>query len=124
MWKQTAPYNNQLKTIIMNEEFYNVLNVYIEEYTQEYVMRIKDIARELLPLDGGGIDLEELEDYLQMQQHMFMEKLEQAVEEVKGEIDSDVKGDEKLKTKVLSRIKNSFREIFEKVVSKLKDILN
>ena len=39
-------------------------------------MRIKDIARELLPVDGGGINLEELDDYLQMQQHLFMEKLE------------------------------------------------
>ena len=65
-----------------NEKFYDRLNAYIDEYTQEYVMRIKDIARELLPVDGGGINLEELDDYLQMQQHLFMEKLEETQEEV------------------------------------------
>jgi hypothetical protein len=107
-----------------NEEFYAELDSYITEYTIEYVEQIKSIAREILSRDeDSDINLEELEDYLQMQEHLFMEKLEIAIKEVKEEIESDESGYEPLKTKILSRIKNTFREIFQKIVSKLKDIV-
>ncbi len=107
-----------------NEKFYDRLNAYIDEYTEEYVHKLKSIAKEILSnQDPSGINLEELEDYLQAQEHIFMEKLEQAIEEVKSEVDEDGASNDKLIEKVLSRIKNSFGRIFEKVVSTLKDIL-
>ena len=106
---------------MQNEKFYDQINAYIENYTEEYVEKLKSIAREILSQEGD-INLEELEDYLQAQEHMFMEKLEQTIAEVKEEME-DSDGSNNLKERVLTRIKKSFSKIFEKVVSTLKDIL-
>lgn len=107
-----------------NEKFYDRLNAYINEYTEEYVHKIKSIAKQILSdQDPNGVNLEKLEDYLQAQEHLFMEKLEEAIEEVKREVEEDGADNDKLIEKVLSRIRNSFSKIFEKVVSTLKDIL-
>jgi len=104
-----------------DKEFYDQLNAYIEEYTEEYIHKLRGIAREILSREESDINLEELEDYLQAQEHMFMERLEQTIKEVQAEIEED--GVPPLKEKVLIRIKNSFSSIFEKVVSSLKDMI-
>lgn len=107
-----------------NEKFYDQLNAYIDEYTEEYVHKLKSIAKEILSQQAdNGINMGELEDYLQAQEHIFMEKLEQAMEEVRVEVEEGDDDTNNLKEKVLSRIRNSFSKIFEKVVSTLKDIL-
>ena len=104
-----------------NEELYDQLDGYIKELTQEYITKLKFLAKEIIGDGTGTINLEELEDYLQAQQHIFMERLERTIQEIREDVDSD--GDIDIQENALMRIKKSFSQIFEKVVSTLKDIL-
>ena len=104
-----------------NEELYDQLDGYIKELTQEYITKLKFLAKEIIGHGTGTINLEELEDYLQAQQHIFMERLERTIEEIKESVDTN--GDIDVQENALMRIKKSFSQIFEKVVSTLKDML-
>ena len=104
-----------------NEELYDQLDGYIKELTQEYITKLKFLAKEIIGDGTGTINLEELGDYLQAQQHIFMERLERTIHEIKESVDSD--GDVDVQENALMRIKKSFSQIFEKVVSTLKDML-
>jgi len=104
-----------------NEELYDQLDGYIKELTEEYITKLKFLAKEIIGDGTGTINLEELEDYLQAQQHIFMERLERTIEEIREDVDSDDEVD--VQKNALIRIKNSFSKLFESVVSTLKDIL-
>lgn len=104
-----------------NEELYDQLDGYIKELTHEYITKLKFLAKEIIGDGTGTINLEELEDYLQAQQHIFMERLERTIAEIKESVDTN--GDIDIQESALMRIKKSFSKIFEKVVSTLKDIL-
>ena len=104
-----------------NEELYDQLDGYIKELTEEYTTKLKFLAKEIIGDGVGTINLEELEDYLQAQQHIFMERLERTIHEIKENVESE--GDIDVQENALMRIKKSFSQIFEKVVSTLKDIL-
>lgn len=104
-----------------NEELYDQLEGYIHELTEEYTTKLKFLAKEIIGDGEGTINLEELEDYLQAQQHIFMERLERTIKEIKQDVDNG--GDIDVQENALMRIKKSFSKIFESVVSTLKDIL-
>ena len=104
-----------------NEELYDKLDGYIHELTGEYITKLKFLAKEIIGDGVGTINLEELEDYLQAQQHIFMEKLERTIKEIQEDVDNG--DDVDVQENALNRIKKSFSKIFESVVSTLKDIL-
>ena len=113
----------QTTTIMNNEQFYDELRGYILEYTEEYITKIKSIALEVLGTHPTGVDLEELEWYLEEQENIFHDKLQEVLAEVRADIDADETGSTYLKVKTLERIRESFKTIFNKIVSQIKDIL-
>lgn len=117
--------NNQQTTIIMTkEEFYELLESYIEELTQDYAQKLRGIAEDLLKkVNEYIIDEEELEHFLTKHERHFHEQMESVIDDIREKLEQSSLNNNEIKEKTLSRIRESFSRIFERIVSSLKDLV-
>jgi len=106
------------------EEFYEIIDSSIEEWTQDYAQKLRGIAEDLLSKSNDSIiDEEELEHFLTKHEEHFANQMESVIDDIREKLEETSKINNEIKEKTLERIKNSFSKLFERIVNSLKELV-
>lgn len=106
------------------EELFDYLNNHVEEWSIDYVQKIRGVARDVLnSLSDSVISEEEIEEYLRQQESLFIERMNASMEDVKAEIEHLLENGSDQKEGILSKISDTFNEIYHKMAQSLRDLI-
>ncbi len=107
------------------DELYELLDNTVEEWTIEYVQKIRGVARDILNgLSDSVITEEEIEDYLRKQESLFVERMESSIDDIKAEIEHLIENGGDQKEGILSKLSETFNDIYHKMIANLRKLVN
>ena len=107
------------------DELFELLDNTAEEWTIDYVQKLRGVARDILNgLSDSIITQEEIEEYLGKQEALFVERMESSIDDIKAEIENLIENGGDQKEGILSQLSETFNDIYHKMVANLRKLVN
>ena len=107
------------------DELFELLDNTAEEWTIDYVQKLRGVARDILNgLTDSIITQEEIEEYLRKQEALFVERMESSIDDIKAEIENLIENGGDQKEGILSQLSETFNDIYHKMVANLRKLVN
>ena len=107
------------------DELFELLDNTAEEWTIDYVQKLRGVARDILNgLSDSIITQEEIEEYLRKQEALFVERMESSIDDIKAEIENLIENGGDQKEGILSQLSEPFNDIYHKMVANLRRLVN
>ena len=107
------------------DELFELLDNTVEEWTIDYVQKLRGVARDILNgLSDSIITQEEIEEYLRKQEALFVERMESSIDDIKAEIENLIENGGDQKEGILSQLSETFNDIYHKMVANLRKLVN
>ena len=107
------------------DELFELLDNTAEEWTIDYVQKLRGVARDILNgLSDSIITQEEIEEYLRKQEALFVERMESSIDDIKAEIENLIENGGDQKEGILSQLSETFNDIYHKMVANLRKQVN
>tara|TARA_Y100000401_G_C8325421_1_gene227909 strand:+ start:616 stop:951 length:336 start_codon:yes stop_codon:yes gene_type:complete len=107
------------------DELFELLDNTAEEWTIDYVQKLRGVARDILNgLSDSIITQEEIEEYLRKQEALFVERMESSIDDIKAEIENLIENGGDQKEGILSQLSETFNDIYHKMVANLRKLVN
>ena len=95
------------------DELFELLDNTAEEWTIDYVQKLRGVARDILNgLSDSIITQEEIEEYLRKQEALFVERMESSIDDIKAEIENLIENGGDQKEGILSQLSETFNDIY------------